>query len=188
MMRRLGHGKAVKDAARGALQCRRGEAPKAALRLSPTFTADNGQRTKPHAPSAAISARAEPHATARRMFSTSPYPAPANRPERAVSYRVPASKTTTRRKIMQRRRTVRGSRYPWSGSPPSKRPAVRAQRAQPCFPQRPWGGLCGRNAAASGRAPGEKPRSRHSFAVNAFHSASPHGPRRAEGRLSQIRS
>ena len=83
-MRTFGHGKAEKDAAWGALQWRRGEAPNAALRLSPTFIADNGQRMKPHAASATINARAKPHATARRMVSTSPFAAPANRTRRLI--------------------------------------------------------------------------------------------------------
>src|SRR5271170_2664475 len=73
-MRRQGQGNAEKVAACGALQRRRGEAPKAALRLSPTFAADNGQRANPHAASAKINATAEPHATARRMLLTSPSP------------------------------------------------------------------------------------------------------------------
>ena len=94
-MRTLGHGKAEKDAASGALQWRRGEAPNAALRLSPTFAADNGQRMKPHAASATINARAKPHATARRMLSKSPFGL-----RRATGwadlYREPASKATTR--------------------------------------------------------------------------------------------
>ena len=67
-MRTLGLGKAENEAARGALQWSRGEAPNAALRLSPTFVADNGQRMKPHAASATIHARAKPHALARRML------------------------------------------------------------------------------------------------------------------------
>ena len=67
-MRTLGHGNAEKEAACGALQWRRGEAPNAALRLSPTFAADIGQRTKPHAASATINARAKPHARAWRML------------------------------------------------------------------------------------------------------------------------
>ena len=58
-MRTLGHGKAEKEAVSGALQWSRGEAPNAALRLSPTFAADNGQRTKPQAASATINARGE---------------------------------------------------------------------------------------------------------------------------------
>ena len=64
----LGRGRAEKEAASGALQWSRGEAPNAALRLSPTFVADKGQRMKPHAVSATIKARAKPHATARRML------------------------------------------------------------------------------------------------------------------------
>src|ERR1700735_2275275 len=72
MMCTLGQGRAEKDASRGALQWRRGEAPNAGLRLSPTFAADNGQRMKPHAVSATIKARAKPQATARRMLSKSP--------------------------------------------------------------------------------------------------------------------
>src|ERR1700689_4847059 len=71
-MRTLGRGKMEKEAVSGALQWSRGEAPNAALRLSPTFAADNGQRMKPHAVSATIKARAKPHATARRMLSKSP--------------------------------------------------------------------------------------------------------------------
>ena len=53
-MRTLGQGRTEKVAACGALQCRRGEAPKAAFKLSPTFAADNGQRANPHAASARI--------------------------------------------------------------------------------------------------------------------------------------
>ena len=94
MMRTLGQGKAEKDAVWGALQWRRGEAPNAALRLSPTFAADNGQRIKPHAVSAAINARAKPHATARRMLSKSPYQASTNNWMRR-SYREPPSKATS---------------------------------------------------------------------------------------------
>ena len=94
-MRTLGHGKTEKEAVWGALQWRRGEAPNAALRLSPTFAADNGQRMKPHAVSATIKARAKPHATGRRMLSKSPF-----KPRRATgwadSYREPASKATRR--------------------------------------------------------------------------------------------
>src|SRR5271170_1785552 len=71
-MRTLGRGKMEKEAVSGALQWSRGEAPNAALRLSPAFAADNGQRMKPHAVSATIKARAKPHATARRMLSKSP--------------------------------------------------------------------------------------------------------------------
>src|SRR6202035_5158621 len=71
-MRTLGRGKMEKEAVSGALQWSRGEAPNAALRLSPTFAAVNGQRMNPHAVSATIKARAEPHATARRMLSKSP--------------------------------------------------------------------------------------------------------------------
>src|SRR5277367_5647567 len=94
-MRTLGRGKAEKDAAWGALQWRRGEGPNAALRLSPTFAADNDQRTKPHAASATINARAKPHATARRMLSKSPYQASTNTWMRRFSYREPASKATS---------------------------------------------------------------------------------------------
>jgi hypothetical protein len=68
----LGRGKMEKEAVSGALQWSRGEAPNAALRLSPAFAADNGQRMKPHTVSATIKARAKPHATARRMLSKSP--------------------------------------------------------------------------------------------------------------------
>ena len=71
-MRRLGQGRAEKVAACGALQCRRGEAPKAAFKLSPTLAADNGQRANPHAASARMDATAQPHATARRMLGTPP--------------------------------------------------------------------------------------------------------------------
>src|ERR1700734_1179383 len=71
-MRTLGRGKMEKEAVSGALQWSRGEAPNAALRLSPTFAAVNGQRMTPHAVSATIKARAKPHATARRMLSKSP--------------------------------------------------------------------------------------------------------------------
>src|ERR1700722_6427890 len=71
-MRTLGRGKREKEAVSGAFQWSRGEAPKAALRLSPTFAAVNGQRMKPHAVSATIKARAKPHATAWRMLSKSP--------------------------------------------------------------------------------------------------------------------
>ncbi len=74
-MRTLGHGNAEKVAAWGAVQWRRGEAPNAALRLSPTFTADKGQRMKPHAASATTNARTEPHAKGRRMLSRSPFAA-----------------------------------------------------------------------------------------------------------------
>src|ERR1700733_6309931 len=81
MMRTLGQGRAEKDASRGALQWRRGEAPNAALRLSPTFAADNGQRMKPHAASATINARATPHAMARRMLTKSPF-----EPRRTTGY------------------------------------------------------------------------------------------------------
>src|SRR6516225_2341491 len=70
-MRTVGHGRAVKDAASGALQWRRGDAPNAALRLAPTLAADNGQRTRPHA-KAPINARVRPHATPRRMLSQTP--------------------------------------------------------------------------------------------------------------------
>src|SRR5579864_2595697 len=80
-MRTLGHGKATKNAASGALQWRRGEGPNAALRLSPTFAAASGQRTNPQPMSATINARAEPHATARRMVSRPPlFPGLARRP------------------------------------------------------------------------------------------------------------
>src|ERR1700760_3660846 len=72
-MRTLGHGKKEKDAALGALQCNRGEAPNAALRLAPTFAADSGQRTKLHAASATINARARPHAVTRRILSSPPF-------------------------------------------------------------------------------------------------------------------
>src|ERR1700722_78069 len=71
-MRTLGRGKTEKEAVSGALQWSRGEAPNAALRLSPTFAADNGQRMKPHAVSVTINARAKPHAAAPRMLSKSP--------------------------------------------------------------------------------------------------------------------
>src|SRR4029077_11682723 len=86
-MRTLGHGKAEKEAVSGALQWSRGEAPNAALRLSPTFAADNGQRTKPQAASATINARANPHATARRMLSKSPYLASTNNSMRRLILR-----------------------------------------------------------------------------------------------------
>ncbi len=69
---RLGQGSAEKLADPGPRQCRRGKAPNAALRLSPTFGADSGQRVNPHNPSAAINAAAQPNATARRMCSASP--------------------------------------------------------------------------------------------------------------------
>src|ERR1700722_207139 len=92
-MRTLGHGKAEKEAACGALQWRRGEAPNAALRLSPTFVADKGQRMKPHAASATINARARPHATSRRMLSNSPFE-PRRATRCADSYSEPASKAT----------------------------------------------------------------------------------------------
>ena len=61
-------GKAEKVAARGAPQCSRGQAPSAALRLSPTFRADNGQRMKPQAASVMTNVRTEPHAKRRRML------------------------------------------------------------------------------------------------------------------------
>ena len=78
-MRRLGQGRTENVAACGALQCRRGEAPKAAFRLSPTLAADNGQRINPIAASARINATAQPNATARRMLCTPPC-----RPRRAT--------------------------------------------------------------------------------------------------------
>ena len=94
-MRTLGRGRTEKEAVLGALQWSRGEAPNAALRLSPTFVAVNGQRMKPHAASATIKARAKPHATARRMLSKSPLGS-GERPNEANSYREPASKATAR--------------------------------------------------------------------------------------------
>ena len=80
----FGHGKAAKDAARGALQWRRGEAPNAALRLSPTLIAVSGQRTNPQPMSATINARAKPHATTRRMVSKSPL-SPVSLPRRRTN-------------------------------------------------------------------------------------------------------
>src|SRR3984957_14007056 len=106
MMRTLGQGRAEKDASRGALQWRRGEAPNAALRLSPTFAADNGQRMKPHAASATINARATPHAMARRMLTKSPFE-PRRTTGYADSYRERASKAT-RREISIETKGARG--------------------------------------------------------------------------------
>src|SRR5262249_52417626 len=103
-MSTLGHGRAEKDAASGAVQWRRGDAPNAALRLSPTLAAANGQRMKPQAASATVNARAKPHATARRMLSRSPF-----EPRSALGsvdpYREPASKAT-------RGRNTKGDRGP----------------------------------------------------------------------------
>ena len=95
-MRTLGHGNAEKVAALGALQWRRGEAPNAALRLSPTFAADNGQRMKPHAASATINARAKPHATGRRMLPIVSFRASASNRDAPTHSRVPASEATMR--------------------------------------------------------------------------------------------
>src|SRR5271166_7165737 len=95
-MRRLGQGRTEKVAAWGALQCRRGDAPKAAFKLSPTFAADNGQRANPHAASARIDAAAQPHATARRMLRTSPS-APLRTTGCAVNESWPAKRNSSRK-------------------------------------------------------------------------------------------
>ena len=101
-MRRLGQGNAEKVADCGALQRRRGEAPKAALRLSSTFAGDNGQRANPHAAaSAKITATAEPHATARRMLLTPSSAVAKNRARRQGLNAGKELEAKTRRKLAE---------------------------------------------------------------------------------------
>src|SRR3984957_5559034 len=162
-MRTLGRGKREKEAVSGAFQWSRGEAPKAALRLSPTFAAVNGQRMKPHAVSATIKARAKPHATARRMLSKSPLgPERPMRPihsanrqarrprdEKPMRTMAPEARTgelASRRglAIPMPPRVVRQSAFVADGSP-LLHVSVRVR-------------LCGQKGAASRRAPSEYPR------------------------------